>query len=311
MPLLVGIDEVGYGPKLGPLVVCAYAVRVPDPALDGWKALFPTVGRRPPATLVVADSKSVYSPSKGLGCLESTVLPFLALLPRADLTSLRSLTRGLVLGGESALSSPWYGDLALPAEMPAARIDEAALELWQAATRGHLLPFGCWAAWAEPDAFNKAVGSAANKSDFLFNRACALLRAVMAAAPGESITFHVGKQGGRRFYLPGLVREFGTVWVLEETRATSRYEFIERGRTVRISFLMDGEDRQFTIALASMVGKYLRECAMRRFNQWWAERKPGLRPTAGYGTDGTRFFREVETDLARHALRTEQVLRSR
>jgi hypothetical protein len=80
---------------------------------------------------------------------------------------------------------------------------------------------------------------------------------------------------------------------------------------VRVSFLIDGEDRHFAIALASIVGKYLRECAMLRFNAWWAERKPGLRPTAGYGPDGSRFFRDVEPELARLKLTRDQVLRRR
>jgi ribonuclease HII len=309
MALLVGIDEVGYGPKLGPLVVCAFAFRVPDPEVDLWKALGPTVGRT--KGIVVADSKVVYSPSRGIGTLEATALPFLSLLPSADVGSLRAVAKRVVLGGESALDAPWYGDVTLPIESEKTLVDERAVALWNAARRGGVVPFGCWAAWAEPAAFNRAVASTMNKSDFLFDRACALMKQALAAAPGETAWFFVGKQGGRRFYLPGLVREFGSVWVLEEQRGTSRYEFQEKGRSVRVSFLVDGEDRHFGIALASIVGKYLRECAMRRFNEWWAQRMPGLRPTAGYGTDGTRFYREVEPAMEGLNLRREQVLRSR
>ncbi len=303
MALLVGIDEVGYGPKLGPLVVCAYAFRVPDASVDLWKALRLK-------EIVVADSKEVYSPAKGIGPLEATALPFLAVLPASDISSLRTLAKRVALGGESSLDGPWYGDVLLPLEADRAAIDDDAVTIWNACRRAGVVPFGCWAAWAEPAAFNKAVLSG-NKSDFLFDRACALVKAALSASPGETATFFIGKQGGRRFYLPGLVREFGSVWVLEEQRGTSRYQFIEKGRDVRISFLVDGEARHFGIALASMLGKYLRECAMRRFNEWWAERKPGLRPTAGYGTDGTRFYRDVEPELAKLNLRREQVLRSR
>ncbi len=306
MALLVGIDEVGYGPKLGPLVVCAYAFRVPDPAVDLWKALGPDIGKT--KGIVVADSKVVYSTAKGIGPLEATALPFLAVLPHADLSSLRTVAKRVALEGEASLDAPWYGDLALPLET--GPIDDDALAIWNASRRARVVPFGCWAAWAEPAVFNRAVRED-NKGEFLFDRACALVKAALAASPGEPAAVFIGKQGGRRFYLPGLVREFGSVWVLEEARGTSRYEFIERGRPVRVSFLVDGEDRHFAIALASMVGKYLRECAMRRFNEWWAERVPGLRPTAGYGTDGTRFFREVEPALARFNLRPEQVLRNR
>jgi len=42
-----------------------------------------------------------------------------------------------------------------------------------------------------------------------------------------------------------------------------------------------------------MTAKYLRETAMRAFNAFWAERVPGLRPTAGYPGDARRFREEI------------------
>ena len=38
-----------------------------------------------------------------------------------------------------------------------------------------------------------------------------------------------------------------------------------------------------------MTAKYLRELAMRAFNEFWCARVPGLRPTAGYPVDARRF----------------------
>ena len=104
-------------------------------------------------------------------------------------------------------------------------------------------------------------------------------------AESDPVVARIGKQGGRRLYLPGLVREFGTVWVHGETAETSRYEFRQGGRRVIVEFLMDGERRDFGISLASIVGKYLREGAMRLFNDYWARQREGLRATAGYGLD--------------------------
>ena len=41
MPWVVGIDEAGYGPNLGPLVQTAIAVRLPDGDTAGWETLRP------------------------------------------------------------------------------------------------------------------------------------------------------------------------------------------------------------------------------------------------------------------------------
>ncbi|MEM6312669.1 MAG: hypothetical protein AAF743_01190, partial [Planctomycetota bacterium] len=51
---------------------------------------------------------------------------------------------------------------------------------------------------------------------------------------------------------------------------------------------------------ASILAKYAREALMHRFNAWWAGHVPGLKPTAGYWTDGLRFLADIED--ARNAL---------
>ena len=84
-----------------------------------------------------------------------------------------------------------------------------------------------------------------------------------------------------------------------EERARSTYVTKLEDRKVTFDFLQDGEDRDFLLALASMLGKYLREGAMRLFNEFWRRHVRDLRPTAGYGTDGARFFREIEPTLRR------------
>ena len=45
MPWVVGIDEAGYGPNLGPLVQAAVALRLPDDDLAGWTTLASRVRR--------------------------------------------------------------------------------------------------------------------------------------------------------------------------------------------------------------------------------------------------------------------------
>src|SRR5206468_2076833 len=83
MPWTIGIDEAGYGPNLGPLVMTSAACRVPPEYddCDLWERLRPTV-RRPtdPADdrVVVGDSKLVYSVARGLHDLEASVMALVA-----------------------------------------------------------------------------------------------------------------------------------------------------------------------------------------------------------------------------------------
>jgi hypothetical protein len=38
----------------------------------------------------------------------------------------------------------------------------------------------------------------------------------------------------------------------------------------------------------------MRELFMKQFNAWWQEQMPGLKPTAGYYTDGMRFLEDTK-----------------
>lgn len=313
MALVVGIDEVGYGPKLGPLVVSGFGFKVPDPSLDLWKALAPAVSARVSREkLPVLDSKALYSPAAGLKTLEPTALSFLALLPGGPGATFRKLLEGVALEPPAA-TDPWYrdADFALPLATERVLLDARAARLWEACVAAGVMAHAGRVAWVEPADFNRACSSERNKSDLLFGQACRLVRAFLESAPGEDVVARIGKQGGRRLYLPGLVREFGTVWVHGETAATSRYEFRQGGRRVIVEFLMDGETRDFGISLASIVGKYLREGAMRLFNDYWARQSEGLRATAGYGLDARRFYREIEPHLGRLSIAPDAVLRRR
>src|SRR5947209_10023180 len=79
LPWVIGIDEAGYGPNLGPLVMSAVACLVPagQEGHDLWELLRAGVrrhGEKDDGRAVVADSKLVFSQARGLADLEHGVL---------------------------------------------------------------------------------------------------------------------------------------------------------------------------------------------------------------------------------------------
>src|SRR5262245_60171178 len=84
MGILIGMDEAGYGPNLGPLVVTVTAWDVPGAPGDAdlWSAFSDVLTAAPDRgdeRLHVGDSKQVYSPGKGIAALERSVLTALGL----------------------------------------------------------------------------------------------------------------------------------------------------------------------------------------------------------------------------------------
>src|SRR5262245_9019791 len=81
MPWLVGLDEAGYGPNLGPLVQAAVAARVPDDAGCLWRCLAAGVRRAADpddGRVLIDDSKLVYAGPNGLARLERGVVGLVA-----------------------------------------------------------------------------------------------------------------------------------------------------------------------------------------------------------------------------------------
>ena len=92
---MVGIDEAGFGPILGPLVVSSSTFSLPRQLLasDLWQVLRKSVGNRRKhlaGRLLIADSKKAYSKSVGIRGLERTVLAALRCLG-AEPTTLTEL----------------------------------------------------------------------------------------------------------------------------------------------------------------------------------------------------------------------------
>jgi hypothetical protein len=76
-----------------------------------------------------------------------------------------------------------------------------------------------------------------------------------------------------------------------------------------IRFEVESESRHMPVALASMISKYTRELLMARFQAWFRERAPHVKPTAGYALDARRFWREIEPMLPSLEVAQERLVR--
>lgn len=322
MAVIAGIDEAGFGPVLGPLVVSATAFHLPDEQADEsmWRLLAGATSRRPArrrTRVAVGDSKKLYHRGRAgaLEHLERGVLAMLATRGRSP-GSLGKLLAVVSPGaGDRLKRYPWYsaGDLALPfcvSETDAA-LAANLLEAGMARRGIELAAMRTEAIFAGE--FNRIVRSTNNKSILLFDVTARLLAHLWEKFGRDGLRIHVDRHGGRLRYLPLLQRIFEGCHfrILDESEARSAYRVSGDGRRAEIVFGAGAEDRQFPVALASMLSKYVRELCMALFNSYWARHVPDLVPTAGYYVDGRRFWDDITPAVTELGVDRRLLYRSR
>jgi ribonuclease HII len=296
--LLIGIDEAGYGPLLGPLCHGFAAIRVNDPP-DGappnlWKALRPAVARAgAKRALAIDDSKKVYQSGKNLRGLERGVFAFLTCSQPSQPVSRIDLQTLLPDMDLSELArDAWLDNIDPPAYDETFKADRLQNAL--ARIGAQVVTVGARAVSAR--AFNVSIENGANKAEANWRvTAYELARLRAMSLPGECIFAAIDRQGGRKFYASLLCEIFQTalVEVLCEKNEASIYRFEDNGREVRVGFFVSAESQHLPVALASMAAKLAREKYMERMNAFFQRHQPGLKRTAGYYRDARRFISET------------------
>jgi len=321
MAFLIGTDEAGYGPNLGPLVIAATLWRVPETNRndDLYDLLRDVVTRRRsaasgPIAVPIADSKALYQSGSTLSGLESGVFPALAAVGIRP-SRWRNVWPLTAPGSENQVDLiPWYQgfDNTLPANANAEQLGRSGKVFQDGLAQSDVELLAVRARVVFEGEFNAGVDRLGGKGMLLSTLTMDLVSELMTPLGNESILVHCDKHGGRNRYAPLLQSHFPDhlIEVYDESRAQSRYGWGPPPRRAEFRFVAKGESF-LPSALASMVAKYLRELAMKAFNHFWQQQVAGLKPTAGYPVDARRFLADI--DQARRDLNIshEQIWRKR
>lgn len=319
--ILAGIDEAGYGPILGPMVIGCCALDVPD-ADDvpcGWTLLKRLVAKKRDAKgkrLHVNDSKKVYSPAIGLAELEKSILCLLASCAK-QCTDLSSFLDCVAAHSVDALCAhDWYRSaegepfpiandptsIRIASNLAKVECDRAKVKIVH--LNAHVLP---------ESRLNQMFDATRNKSATSFSVVAQHMDTLLTRYSDQNLLIHCDRQGGRSHY-GGVLMQMFPDWsleVLSEASEQSTYRLINGARSARLIFAEKCEEQSIAVAIASMLSKYCREALMHRFNAWWKRHEPTLEPTAGYWTDGLRFLKDIEPACARLGIDPKVLARSR
>lgn len=305
---LHGVDEAGYGPLLGPLVLARA-----DFVCAGEGGL-KRVGRRT-RTVRVGDSKRILAAASGFATLETTVLGFhAALRGRPPATVREWLANDTVSDTTEKLERlPWYRGLeeALPLVAEPADIERAASDVADGKVlRGGVIR-GLRIRVLDEVTLNRELERTGNKHECLFEEVVRLVEEPLERAPRHH--FEIDRLGGRTRYGDKLAMAFPftPITVVAESRKRSSYVIEPAGASASVNFSVAADDKHPETALASMCAKYTREILMRVFNDHWKRRAPDLRATAGYYEDGRRFLADLANRDVAAAGELEMMSRTR
>ncbi len=320
MPWLIGIDEAGYGPNLGPLVMTSVALHVPDQT-DRWQTLRSAVrraGDKDEGQFLVDDSKAVFGSARGLRALETSVLATLHSWPIDPPLSLHGFLNQLAPDSMAELQAEcWYLEeqgqrCILPLEAAGDTLESHSTRWTRVCAEANTIRGPVRTILLCPAHFNALVERAGSKGAALAHCLTRLIRLNLTLLPEEQpVSFFVDKHGGRNTYAAILQEALSEGMVLAQQESMLRSDYLVMGlsRGVRFTMQPRADQDHFEVALASMISKYIREVLMDQFNQYWQALVPGLEPTAGYPVDAGRFFKAIQPVLRSRGLDEDSIWR--
>ncbi len=314
MFVYAGIDEAGYGPLFGPLVIVRTVFMLDryEPVLDPpslWRLLNSTVCKKPGdknKRLAINDSKMLYTPAKSLEHIERGVLSFLSTSgtnPKNLADLLENLAYDLV---SRQINHDWYhapnGDPQVPLILSLSQLEKSKKRLHRAMRKKSVHLSDIKAAVVFEDRFNQFVRIKGSKAGCAWSFVSDHLKEIWSRYGKHHPLVVVDHQGGRKNYQSLLEPTFSPAKLntLCENPLESFYRISHGIRKMHVLVQVRSERRHFPVALASMTAKYLRELLMKRFQNFWSRQAPNVKPTFGYFEDGLRFLREIQpfiTDL--------------
>lgn len=320
MAIIAGIDEAGFGPKLGPLVVSGVAFKVPDDRVEGclWKMLRSSCARKitkKGRRLVIADSKQLYHCREDLHQLERPLLVLLGASGKNPRTW-RGLLDEISPEASPQLDGyPWYSinDFPIPAGDGVGDIPTRTNAMRRDLGENEIELSGIFCDPVPEGHFNGLVDKIGNKSSLVMGRVLRLVDRILNRCTRGHVRICVDHLGGRVRYREPLQTAFPqfALEIVDESPNRSAYRLRDQSKTVDIDFTVKGEEHSFCIALASMCSKYVRELYMRSFNDYWCRQHDGLKPTAGYYGDADRWLKDAAPALKRLSIDHKSLVRSR